>query len=480
MRWLLAFAAVTALAVASLDVGDVCLVSDATSLPNFVGLGQHFSRTALNVDGLVVAAVSCSTCRSMRRHMLSLPKFITLAAAVSLLATACDGSEGVCHGRDRVHVGSVQVTDATTAEPLRCVELVTGDLTIHVATSKTLEALENLVQVDGDLKVSGMTDLSSFSRIVDVGGSISLGGDDLRSLRGLESLSEVGGAFEISGTRHLKDFTGLAQLSTIHGDFSMSRNTGLTSLHGLAKGLLVQGSLTIDEDSALTSTAGLAAISVGGSVSIENNDALTTVSELPRDIGFTAERGGWPAGATRRSLCGAYEVTVSANPMLTDISAMPQLRSGACIQIDGNPALQSLKLNYTGTFDLDRLEIRGDPELAAAELSNGGPIDVVNGVTIDGTNLVSLDGVRLASVGCLLLINKNPRLSSIPLDVLRVGNTAEFSDNPRLPSCAVDAFAQKLATVPVRPVCASGIENRVDVINRGNDTRASCNPGPQP
>jgi hypothetical protein len=387
-----------------------------------------------------------------------------LVTSLSVTSVGCTNQKYKYIDHETVYVGSVEIKGPASADSLRGIELITGNLTVNGEVSDAGDALESLIQVQGDLDISGLSDLSALSQLVEIGGTLTVEGDRIESLRGLDNLSDVGG-LTINRTKRLKDFTGLKGFA-IHGDFNISENAGLTSLSGLSIHS-VKGNLSIEENPALTNIE-LTLMSVGGSVVIIFNDALLTIDDLPLDIGYS------PTTASKSSANCAYELTISANNSLTEIKGGAEtiFNPGACIRVSHNPSLETLQVKMEAA-ELEELEIMMNPKLDTVDFLNG-PSYVRYDVIIDSTNLKSLDGIQPFEVGCYLSIENNPQLSSIPADFLVVGNHASISNNPSLPQCAVDTLAERLANLTWHPVCRSGMPNTLYVNSVGNDTDASC------
>ena len=117
---------------------------------------------------------------------------------------------------------------------------ITGDLSVEGSPFTTLEALENLTSIGGNLSI----------------GSFGAGNAELTSLAGLENLASIGGYLSLFGNASLTSLSGLEGVTSIGGGLFI-RNTSLTSLSGLEN---VSG--------------------IGGPVNVVNNDALTSLSGL--------------------------------------------------------------------------------------------------------------------------------------------------------------------------------------------------------
>jgi len=107
----------------------------------------------------------------------------------------------------------------------------------------------------------------------------------LQDLSGLETLEYIGDDFVIQDAHSLHYLTGLETLSTIGGDLEITWNEWLFSLDGLQQLTTVGGSVMIDENWELVSLEGLDNLTtIGGSLMIgdwwSGNDALTDLDGL--------------------------------------------------------------------------------------------------------------------------------------------------------------------------------------------------------
>ena len=174
---------------------------------------------------------------------------------------------------------------------------ITGDLTVEDSPFTTLEALENLTSIGGNLSI----------------GSFGAGNADLTSLTGLDNLTRIGGYLSIFGNTSLTSLEGLEGVIGIGGSLFI-RNTSLTSLAGLENVSGIGGKVNVVNNDALTSLGGLDNLaSIGGFLSIVGNDSLTSLTGLGNLTGF----GG--------------DLVVHDNPALTSLSGLERITS-----IDGD------------------------------------------------------------------------------------------------------------------------------------------------
>ncbi len=195
----------------------------------------------------------------------------------------------ICIPRDTAPVwqGDYYIAGRTDVQMLNGYTEITGDLDIINSNLKSLEGLENLTNIGGDLYILGndaLTNLSGLENLASVGGDLAIGefyymgNAALTSLSGLESLTSVGGELMININNELTSLSGLENLTSVGGGLNIGRNSALTSLSSLENLTSVGGYLAIWENTALTSLSGLENLtSVGGDLWIHSNYALTSL-----------------------------------------------------------------------------------------------------------------------------------------------------------------------------------------------------------
>lgn len=105
-------------------------------------------------------------------------------------------------------------------------------------------------------------DLSVLNGIYQVGGDLIIFGpwnkpDSLKTLKGLENLSVVGGSLNIVQIDGIEDLTDLESLNQVNGDLLIWNNAKLRSIDGLQKLQRIGKSLYIDNNRSLKSLEGL-------------------------------------------------------------------------------------------------------------------------------------------------------------------------------------------------------------------------------
>jgi len=138
---------------------------------------------------------------------------------------------------------------------------------------------------EGDYYILTEADLESLSGYTSVTGTLFINYPTLISLEGLECLTQVGGNLEIYENDSLISFEGVDKLKYVGGNMRIYDNDSLISLEGLEKLKYVGGHMRIRDNDSLTSLEGVDKLkSVGSELEINNNDELcTSLAEALRD-----------------------------------------------------------------------------------------------------------------------------------------------------------------------------------------------------
>lgn len=165
---------------------------------------------------------------------------------------------------------------------------VKGNLIIGMGTIRSLEGLNKLTQVGGDLMVlfcAQLPTLQGLNNLISVGEDLSVHlCDGLESVNGLDSLETIGGYFLFDGNPKVQDFRGMENLKTIGGDLYIGRwdgNNSLESLEGLEGLVQIAGGLWLQHNWVLTDLSALSDLQVvGKDLVVENNASLTQLNGL--------------------------------------------------------------------------------------------------------------------------------------------------------------------------------------------------------
>ncbi len=186
------------------------------------------------------------------------------------------------------HLGTTSITGnaaLTDVKVLATVDRLYGDLTITGNPALTTAALNTLVRIDGNLTVNDTTTLVNL---------------DLNRLTTISNL-------ELSNNLALTTISGLPATS-INGDMTLRGNRALSTIGTMSALYRITGSLTIDDNDALTNLSAFpqAMKFIDGTLTITNNQVLSDISPMRRlaGIGPSITITGNP----NLSVCRAFEV----------------------------------------------------------------------------------------------------------------------------------------------------------------------------
>jgi hypothetical protein len=137
---------------------------------------------------------------------------------------------------------------------------IRGNLIVTNADFQSLAGLEQLVCVEGDLKLSGNAALVSADGLQGlrfVKGNLIVGENDspnekLVSLDGLSALTQVGKSFRITRNPALEDLDSVGKLESIGDQLQIYDNASLTSLSGLSGLNFVGDTLNVAKNAKLS------------------------------------------------------------------------------------------------------------------------------------------------------------------------------------------------------------------------------------
>ena len=249
---------------------------------------------------------------------------------------------------------------------------INGDLTIAYHNNlESLQGLDALSYIAGDMHIyenAGLTNIEGLSTLAQLNGGLYIyqnpnleglgqfpyltGVEDLhladlpalKSLDGLNAITEIRHRFECDFNHQLTDFTGLNQLQTVGGDFIVNFNNNLASLNGLDALNEIGGRFVINNNGSLQSLHGQSIHTIHGRTEIRSNYQLKNLQGLE----LLSYIGGdfWVLiNDQLESLSGidnlmqvAGGVQVTGNLVLGDIGALQAEVLGEVV-IEGNPIL---------------------------------------------------------------------------------------------------------------------------------------------
>ena len=273
----------------------------------------------------------------------------------------------------------------------------------------------NCSELEGNLTVQGdnITSLNGMNNISSIGGTLKIKGNDLTSFSGLENLTTVGSSLVIDNNLALTNLAGLEGLTSV-GDGMFIRSNGLNSLSGLESLTTVGDDVSIGNEYNLSNLAGLESISfIGGDLSIYSNYDLVDLTGL---VNLTSLGGG---------------LYIEDDQYILNLTGLEGLTSvGEDVHIRYNYHLISL-------LGLDNLtSIGGDLSIG---MNYGGNPELVDISALEGLN----------SIGGELMINHNNSLMSLTgLDDINAGSITNLtiSNNSSLSACEVQSICDYLAS----------------------------------
>ena len=282
---------------------------------------------------------------------------------------------------------------------LSVVSEIGGMLNINTRRLKTLEGLESLQYIHGDLRVRS--------------------NDSLMSPKGLEGLVSVGDDFWFSGNYSMTTMSGLEHLTSIGGYFISEYNyllpdfEGLNLLSSIGENFEIRGHDVLKDFSGLDSLA-----YIGGCVIVRFNDSLSSFDGL-NNLQYIGE-------------C----LLIEDNPMFLDMTAIGNLNTiGTVLSVVENPLLVSLE-GLEGIKSINRyIEIYNCPLLRDL-----GGLDSLNFVaeslTIHGIDsLIDFTGLNnLCRIDGGFVIEKNINLQSFAgiENLSYVGSSLKIYDNDKV------------------------------------------------
>lgn len=170
-------------------------------------------------------------------------------------------------------------TDYPECTDLQGFVSISGDNITNLSGLNNITSFGNVLWiVDNPL----LTSLAGLEQVSSIGSHFLIqGNENLSSLSGLESLASIGGRFQINYNDSLTDLTGLNALDSIGNDFEIRNNGALNNLTALSNLIHIEGELYICYNYSLNNLAGLEGISsVGEHLTINSNPHLITFSGL--------------------------------------------------------------------------------------------------------------------------------------------------------------------------------------------------------
>ena len=289
-----------------------------------------------------------------------------------------------------------------------CVELE-GLVWISEEYITSLEGLNDIISINGDLKVYST--------------------ENLTSLEGLENLQSVTGTFSIAHNDRLASTNGLNNLYHVGGKLDLYWNDSLMSLEGL-ENLSSAGGLFITHNKALSNLSDLSGLDSVDILYIQSNDTLSSISGLS-NLRYVSKNLQIMANPYLSSLSGLENVEADSISLL--YIAGNNLLSTCAVQSvcdylsipDANVHIES---NASGCNTPEEVEIECDSSLCfpnGITFSTQAQIDsfpinypyctsIEGVVLIEGDDITNIDAlIQVSHIGGDLIIGNNELLNSI-------------------------------------------------------------------
>ncbi len=339
--------------------------------------------------------------------------------------------------------------------------------------------------VEGDLHIIGTPSstpddawLAPLLNIRHITGSLIIEDTGVTHLDALGRLREIDGDLILQGNHNLATAKGLAALERIGHDLVVDENSTLKALHTPLLKVVAHG-VVIRHNPALESLAGLDRVeTVTEAVRIIDNASLVDLSGLEalRDAGgqglVVAENLRLATVVALAALQkSGIMLEIRANPDLTKISGLQQLRMATVLRIANNAGLlgvdgfskldQVQRIEITDNLKLEsvqgmsgvqkptRLEVRGNAALAKLA-AFGGATEAAEVAVVDNDTLGQLAFAKLARIGKLELHGNKVLGSMAGFFPTKYVDVLSICDNPQLQQHKIDTFLSQLYKPPLK------------------------------
>lgn len=387
------------------------------------------------------------------------------------------------------HEGDYYIRTQEDIDAFKDIRRLNGNLFIESQTLSSLNGLENLRVIDGDLyiggaegnllleNVDGLTGLVSLSGDLWVGGVGNVGNAKLKNINGLQNLTKFAGWIVIEKNPELQNIQGLIKVTTAWG-IDIVDNDSLASLDGLdnlqsLRDPIGGGSLNEDDsfteimlwdNPSLTGIDALAGLRAVSNIDIGRNSALESLFGLHNiqqvDEVYVWENHSLQTMQGLNSLQSAtWSVEMWENNGMTSLDGLENLRQvGYCLWVSDSPALVSATA-VSEIFTSENLEIgfKNLPrlsELPAFKISAASFILIINCDALTDLshlfdNVIQVDNFQLRENDALkkietfenltvvadnLEITQNSQLEDINIlnKLARVGGSLTIKENQQL------------------------------------------------
>lgn len=321
---------------------------------------------------------------------------------------------------------------------------VGGNILLEDLTVNSLSGMTNLQTLIGDFIIEDLdllTSLAGFpSQLVSIGGTLDLRGLNIINVGGIENINSLG-SLSLFACHELISLQGFSNLTTINnnlhisGCFDLPNYNGLENINHIGENLSLNGSILIDNFSTFSGIT-----SLGGILLIENHPLVTDLSDFSNLTSIGALILSSNDGLT--NLTGLQNLTVtgwiqiSFNDALVDLTGLSGITTfGGDFRVIENDGLTSLNGFPTTTTQLTGLRIDDNALLndisALANVQRiNGKLDITENAIL--TQLNGLEGVTY--VDQEVFISENLKLENINglTNLDSVGLNAEVIASGRL------------------------------------------------
>jgi hypothetical protein len=200
----------------------------------------------------------------------------------------------------------------------------------------------------------------NYPNCTEIEGSVSISGEDITSLDGLNSLTAIGGGLAILQNPVLNNLAGLDNIYSINEYLVFLMNDSLANIAALENLTFMGGYMDIAFNQSLTELSGLDNLdSIGGHLYIHGNDAFQSLTGLNEIIHIEGDVQIW-SNTSLTELTGLDNLTsiggnldIESNNVLINFNALNNLMSiGGYLKIKENNAL----INLTGLHNINSIE----------------------------------------------------------------------------------------------------------------------------
>jgi len=248
----------------------------------------------------------------------------------------------------------------------------------------SLVICQNCIEPNETLVLSSQSEVDNFSinypNCIEISGNLTIEGNDITSLVGLNSLTRVGGVLLIQENNILENLNGLNNISIVQ-NLNIKDNETLKSLNGLNSLSVISQSFRLENNNSLVNLEGLDNLFItNSSFLIFSNDSLINLNGLLKsELSFNNAVISILSNNSLESLDGLNNLTEVGslffidNASLNSLSALENLTEIVFdLKVEGNSQLKTLDgLNNLTT-------IGGSLRLYDTQLEN---VEALNGVT---------------------------------------------------------------------------------------------------